>query len=71
MPHSVTDTVFLLSRHKIKPYVAEERCGFVEGKETSNAIFMLRVVSESVSYVSLTTPKRLTEFSSWIKLTNL
>ena len=33
-------------RNKIRPEIAEEQCGFVEGKGTSNAIFMLRTIIE-------------------------
>ena len=33
-------------RNKVRPEIAEEQCGFVEGKGTSNAIFMLRTIIE-------------------------
>ena len=33
-------------RNKIRPEIAEEQCRFVEGKGTSNAIFMLRTIIE-------------------------
>ncbi|GFR77827.1 endonuclease-reverse transcriptase [Elysia marginata] len=33
-------------RNKIKPQIAEEQCGFIEGKGTSNAIYNLRVLIE-------------------------
>ncbi|RUS77743.1 hypothetical protein EGW08_014502 [Elysia chlorotica] len=33
-------------RNKIKPEIAEEQCGFVEGKGTANAIFILRNLLE-------------------------
>jgi len=35
-------------RERIKREVSEEQCGFVEGKGTSNAIFMLRTMAERV-----------------------
>ena len=33
-------------RNKIRPEIAEKQCGFVEGKGTSNVIFMLRNIIE-------------------------
>ena len=33
-------------RKKIKPEIAQEQCGFVEGKGTTNAIYMLRTICE-------------------------
>ena len=33
-------------RNKINPEIAEEHCGFVEGKGTANAIFILRTLIE-------------------------
>ena len=33
-------------RNKTKPEIAEEQCGFVEGKGTSNAIYILRTILE-------------------------
>ena len=33
-------------RNKINPEIAEEQCGFVEGKGTTNAIFILRTLIE-------------------------
>ena len=33
-------------RNKIKPEIAEEQCGFVEGKGTSNAIYIIRTLVE-------------------------
>ena len=33
-------------RNKINPKIAEEQCGFVEGKGTTNAIFILRTLIE-------------------------
>ena len=33
-------------RNKINPEIAEEHCGFVEGKGTTNAIFILRTLIE-------------------------
>ena len=38
--------VMMRVRNKIIPEIAEEQCGFVEGKGTSNAIFMLRTIIE-------------------------
>ena len=38
--------VLMKVRSKIRPEIAEEQCGFVEGKETSNAIFLLRTIIE-------------------------
>ena len=38
--------VMMRVRNKIRPEIAEEQCGFVEGKGTSNAIFMLRNIIE-------------------------
>ena len=35
-------------RERIRREVSEEQCGFVEGKGTSNAIFMLRTMAERV-----------------------
>ena len=33
-------------RNKIRPEIADELCGFVEGKGTANAIYMLRILIE-------------------------
>ena len=33
-------------RSKIRPEIAEEQYGFVKGKGTTNAIFLLRMLSE-------------------------
>ncbi|GFO01373.1 craniofacial development protein 2-like protein [Plakobranchus ocellatus] len=38
--------IMLRIRNKIKPEIAEEQCGFVEDKETSNAIYILRTLIE-------------------------
>ena len=38
--------VMMPVRNKIRPEIAEEQCGSVEGKGTSNAIFMLRTIIE-------------------------
>ena len=38
--------VMMRVRNKIRPEIAEEQCGFVEGKGTPNAIFMLRTIIE-------------------------
>ena len=38
--------VMMRVRNKIRPEIAEEQCGFVEGKGTSNAIFMIRTIIE-------------------------
>ncbi|GFO42984.1 endonuclease-reverse transcriptase [Plakobranchus ocellatus] len=35
-----------IMRNKIKPEIAEEQCGFVEGKGTTNAIYILRTLIE-------------------------
>ena len=35
-----------VTRNKINPEIAEEQCGFVEGKGTTNAIFILRTLIE-------------------------
>jgi len=34
------------TRNKIKPEISEEQCGFVEGKGTANAVFILRNIIE-------------------------
>ena len=34
------------ARNKIKPKIANEQCGFVEGKGTINAIYILRTLIE-------------------------
>ncbi|XP_069985430.1 uncharacterized protein [Penaeus vannamei] len=36
----------LRSRKKIKPEIADEQCGFVEGEGTSNAAYILKTLSE-------------------------
>ena len=33
-------------RPRIKPEISEEQCGFVEGKGTSNALYMIRMIAE-------------------------
>ena len=38
--------IMMRVRNKINPEIAEEQCGFVEGKGTTNAIFILRTVIE-------------------------
>ncbi|GFN88081.1 endonuclease-reverse transcriptase [Plakobranchus ocellatus] len=38
--------IMLRIRNKIKPEIAEEQCGFVENKGTSNAIYILRTLIE-------------------------
>ena len=38
--------VMMRVRNKVRPEIAEKQCGFVEGKGTSNAIFMLRTIIE-------------------------
>ena len=38
--------IMMRVRNKVRPEIAEEQCGFVEGKGTSNAIFMLRTIIE-------------------------
>ena len=38
--------IMMRVRNKINPEIAEEQCGFVEGKGTSNAIFILRTLIE-------------------------
>ncbi|GFO03036.1 endonuclease-reverse transcriptase [Plakobranchus ocellatus] len=38
--------VMLRVRNKIKPEIAEEQCGFVEGKGTTNALYILRTLIE-------------------------
>ena len=38
--------IMMRSRNKIRPEIAAEQCGFVEGKGTANAIFMLRTIIE-------------------------
>ncbi|GFO19236.1 LOW QUALITY PROTEIN: tigger transposable element-derived protein 6 [Plakobranchus ocellatus] len=38
--------IMLRIRNKIKPEIAEEECGFVEDKGTSNAIYILRTLIE-------------------------
>ncbi|GFO06958.1 LINE-1 reverse transcriptase [Plakobranchus ocellatus] len=38
--------IMLRIRNKIKPEIAEEQCGFVEDKGTSNAIYILRTLIE-------------------------
>ncbi|GFS12153.1 endonuclease-reverse transcriptase [Elysia marginata] len=38
--------VMLRVRNKIKPQIAEEQCGFIEGKGTANAIYNPRVLIE-------------------------
>ncbi|GFO39342.1 RNA-directed DNA polymerase from mobile element jockey-like [Plakobranchus ocellatus] len=38
--------IMLTIRNKINPEIAEEQCGFVEDKETSNAIYILRTLIE-------------------------
>ena len=34
------------TRNKTRPEIAQEQCGFVEGKGTTNAIYILRIVIE-------------------------
>ena len=38
--------IMMRVRNKINPEIAEEQCGFVEGKGTTNAIFILRTLIE-------------------------
>ncbi|GFR64021.1 endonuclease-reverse transcriptase [Elysia marginata] len=38
--------IMMRVRNKIKPEIAAEQCGFVEGKGTTNAVFTLRVLIE-------------------------
>ena len=38
--------IMMRVRNEIKPEIAEEQCGFVEGKGTSNAILKLRTLTE-------------------------
>ena len=38
--------LMMRARNKIKPEIAEEQCGFVKGKGTANAIFILRTLIE-------------------------
>ncbi|XP_063596221.1 uncharacterized protein LOC134773075 [Penaeus indicus] len=38
--------IVMLRARKIKPEIAEEQCGFVEGKGTTNALYILRTLSE-------------------------
>ncbi|GFO09466.1 DNA replication licensing factor mcm8 [Plakobranchus ocellatus] len=38
--------IMMRVRNKIKPEIAEEQCGFVEGKGTTNAIYILRTLIE-------------------------
>ena len=62
--------VMMRVRNKIRPEIAEEQCGFVEGKGTSKAIFMLRTIIERTfkkryTYASSTTPKLLIESNTW------
>ncbi|GFN94437.1 hypothetical protein PoB_002094300 [Plakobranchus ocellatus] len=60
--------IMLRIRNKI---IAEEQCGFVEDKGTSNAIYILRTlieraleVQKDYICVSLITPKLLTEYAT-------
>ncbi|GFO23298.1 RNA-directed DNA polymerase from mobile element jockey-like [Plakobranchus ocellatus] len=43
--------IMLRIRNKIKPEIAEEQCGFVGDKETSNAIYILRTLIERAQEV--------------------
>ena len=77
--------VMMRVRNKIRPEIAEEQCGFVEGKRTSNAIFMLRTIIERTLVIQKeiylylcekertlsTTPKLLIESNTWKQLNNL
>ncbi|GFN90163.1 hypothetical protein PoB_001666900 [Plakobranchus ocellatus] len=63
--------IMLRIRNKIKPEIAEEQCGFVEDKGTSNAIYILRTLIERALEVqkmyicvSLITSKLLTEYAT-------
>ena len=38
--------IMMRVRNKLNPEIAEEQCGFVEGKGTTNAIFILRTLIE-------------------------
>ena len=38
--------IMVHARNKIKPEMANEKCGFVGGKGTTNAIYTLRIVIE-------------------------
>ena len=38
--------IMMRVRNKIRPEMAEEQCGFVEGKGTTNAIYILRTLLE-------------------------
>ena len=39
--------IMIRVRNKIKPEIAEEQCGFLEGKGTSNSILKLQTLIES------------------------
>ena len=43
--------IMMRVRNKIRPEIAEEQCGFVEGKGTTNAVYMLRMVIERAKEV--------------------
>ncbi|GFO50505.1 retrovirus-related pol polyprotein from type-1 retrotransposable element r2 [Plakobranchus ocellatus] len=45
--------IMLRIRNKIKPEIAEEQCGFIEDKGTSNAIYILRTLIEGALDVYL------------------
>ena len=38
--------IMMRVRSKIRPEISEEQCGFVEGKGTANAVYMLRTIIE-------------------------
>ena len=65
--------VMMRVRNKVRPEIAEEQFGSVEGKGMSNAIFMLRTIIEQTleiqkeiyTYASSTTPKLLIESNTW------
>ena len=38
--------IMLRARNRVKPEIGAEQCGFVEGKGTTNAIYILRAIIE-------------------------
>ncbi|GFR84929.1 hypothetical protein ElyMa_002429600 [Elysia marginata] len=62
--------IMMRVKKKIKPEIAAEQCGFVEGKGTTNAVFTLRVLIERAwrykkmcTYALSITQRRLTEYA--------
>ena len=61
----VSRIIMMPVKNKIKPKtaeIAEEQCGFKEGKNTLNAIYILQTIIERALEASLTIPRHSTNY---------